>query len=72
MAEAFNTQYVADIIQDSYKYLSGDEYEILMMRLYNGLTLEQIQETRGYTCERVRQIEKSALSKLKQINHGLL
>ena len=72
MTEDFNNQFIVDIIQDSYKYLSWDEFEILMMRLYNNMTLEQIQQTIWLTRERVRQIEKSDLAKLRQINYGLL
>ena len=58
------------MLNEAKKVLSGKEYEVLMLRLglegYEIHTLEAVGQKYGLTRERIRQIEKRALEKLRR------
>lgn len=57
--------FVNEDIAEALRFLPTREQEVIVRRFHKGMTLREIGEEFGTTRERIRQIEKRALAKLK-------
>lgn len=60
-----------ELINYLFKRLSLKEKTVLKLRFIDELTLREIGNKMGITCERVRQIEKNAIEKMRQCSQDV-